>query len=493
MPFVLIQAYNLLQQTVGDATREVSFDGGQSFRPLTKSEETNGISVAAEQKFTVRVSRPHHQPVVQPLLVTALPPPGAPPIPPGLPPLLRLDFDGPRDFGSVFASSAGGTSASPTFQYMACLTVFRDGNAPRAAAKNAPITPQFMFILGFQGARVLANAGTGYGRFNAAIGPTLFAPTPSQGQLFFALGPDDSIPQLVAIFVPNGIDLSQPVPLNVFFCPTTGKKKPPYPFSSVNADPTIKVGEDFDGVVTGFLTGFNRRLIHQHLVSNKKCVLVFPLPPGSGYFSGIEDAERLRRYCLEIVFFAQRTVGNLRFPNPQLGRCALTVFSAAGVPLSKVVSSSLKGAFPELKEIYCLDVVSPAGDSKSTASYQTLFANLGSWMNADPARRVRIYTQSPAMNAVSDPLKGPTLGTNIGGAIEHGTANTTFAFMPPPFFLTVDQERIGTAPDPNYTLSPTPQTPNAPLPPITGAVVDTIHNAFPALFLEHALQCSGFS
>jgi hypothetical protein len=486
--FVLIQSYNLLSAVVGDDTQEVSFDGGKSFRAVTKAERVNGVEVAVEQKFTVRVSRPHHAPVVQPLLVTDLPSP-----PPGVPPQTQLTFDGPRDFGSLVASVKSGRGGTLTFQYTAFLTVFRDGDAPRAAAKNAAITPQFMFILAFQGARVLANGGTGYGRFNATIPPTLFAPTSSQGQLFFALGPDASVPQLVAIFVPNSVDLTQPVPLNIFFCPTTGEKEPPYPFSSVNADPTIKVGKDFDGVVTGFLTGFNRRLIHQHVTANKKCVLVFPLPPGAGYFSGIEDAERLRRYCLEIVFFAQRTVGNARFPNPQLGRCALTGFSSAGVPLSKVVSSSLKGAFPELKEIYCLDVVAPVGNSTDAASYQSLFANLGAWMKADSTRRVRIYTQSSAMNSVSDPLKGPRLGTNVGGTVEQGTANTTFAFMPPTFLLTVDQERVGTTPDPNYLLSAKPAPRNAPLPAVTKPMVDLLHNAFPSIFLEHALQCSGFA
>ncbi len=473
--FVLVQAYNVLQQLVGDATREVSFDGGSSFRSLTSTEQTKGVEVSVDQKFTVRVSRPHHQLVIQPLVVTDNP--------------LQLGFDGARDFGSVFASKVADVAGASTFQYMAWLTIFRDGDAPRAAAKNAAIVPQFMTLLAFQGARVLAATGAGYARFNAVTAPIFAAPTHNQGQLFFALGPDASVPQLVAVFVPSTVDLTQPVPLNIFFCPTTGAKKGPYPFSSPNTDPMIKFGDSFEGVVDGFLTGFNRRLIHQHVLANKQCVLVFPLPPASGYFAGIQDAERLRRYCLEVVFFAQRTVGNIRVPSPALGRCALSCFSAAGVPLSKVVASSLSGAFHELKEIYCLDVVSPSDNSNDAPGYQILLNNLGSWLNQDPDRRLRIYSQSPAMNSVVAPLEGPQLGTSVGGAVERGAANTTFAFLPPTFWKAVNQEHVGVVPDPNYILSARPATAAERSPPTN---FDILHNAFPAIFLEHALQCSGF-
>lgn len=491
MPFVLIQAYNLLQQIVGDATEEVSFDGGNSFRPLTKAERISGVEVAAEQKFTARVSRPHHQPVVQPLLVTAIPLPGAPQEPPNVPPSLRLDFDGPRDFGSVFASTKGGTGASSTFQYMAWLTVFRDGDGPRAAAKNTAIGPQFMNLLAFQGDRVLASGGFGFSRFNAVISPLLAAPTPSQGQLFFALAQDKSVPQLVAIFLPNTVDLTQPVPLNIFLCPTTGRKAPPYPFSSPNTDPKIAPGDSFEGVVAGFLTGFNRRLIHQHVLANKQCALVFPLPPASEYFTGIENAERLRRYCVELVYFAQRTIGKSRFPQPTLGRCALSCFSAAGVPLSKIVSSSLSGAFPELKEIYCFDVVAPSDKSTDAPGYQSLLTNLGTWMNQDQDRRVRIYSQSAAMASVAANLaNGPILGTNVGQAVERGTKNTTFVFLPQAFWQAMNREHVGVVPDPNYLLSIRPATLADRSPPTN---FEILHNVFPAIFLEHALQCSGFS
>ncbi|MEP7049158.1 MAG: hypothetical protein ABJB12_02345 [Pseudomonadota bacterium] len=471
----MVQAYNVLQQLVGDATREVSFDGGNSFRSLTSAEQTKGVEVSVDQKFTVRVSRPHHQPVLQPLVVTDNP--------------LQLGFDGARDFGSVFASKVADVAGASTFQYMAWLTIFRDGDGPRAAAKNTPITTQFMNLLAFQGTRVLAAGGSGFSRFNAVVAPLLAAPTPAQGQLFFALGPDASIPQLVAIFVPSTVDLTQPVPLSIFFCPTTGAKNGTYPFSSPNNDPKVAPDKSFEGVVNGFLIGFNRRLIHQHVLANKQCVLVFPLPPASGYFAGIQDAERLRRYCLEVVFFAQRTVGNIRVPSPALGRCALSCFSVAGVPLSKIVPSSLKGAFPELKEIYCLDVVAPSDNSNDAPGYQTLLNNLGAWLNQDPDRRLRIYTQSAAMNSVAAPIGGPILGPNVGGAVERGTANTTFAFMPQTFWQTVNQEHAGTVPDPNYILSTRPAKAGQPSPPTT---FDILHNAFPAIFLEHALQCSGF-
>jgi hypothetical protein len=372
---------------------------------------------------------------------------------------------------------------------MAWLSIFRDGDGPRAAAKNTPITTQFMNLLAFQGTRVLAGGGSGFARFNAVVAPLLAAPTPQQGQLFFALGPDASIPQLVAIFVPSTVDLTQPVPLSIFFCPTTGAKIGTYPFSSPNNDPKVAPDTSFEGVVNGFLIGFNRRLIHQHVLANKQCVLVFPLPPASGYFAGIQDAERLRRYCLEVVFFAQRTFGNIRVPSPALGRCALSCFSAAGVPLSKIVPSSLKGAFPELKEIYCLDVVAPSDNSNDAPGYRTLLNDLGAWLNQDPDRRLRIYTQSPAMNSVAAPFGGPILGTNVAGAVERGTTNTTFAFLPQTFWQAVNQEHVGTVPDPNYILSTTPATAIDPSPPTN---FNILHNAFPAIFIEQALQCSGF-
>jgi len=455
---------------------------------LTQIEETKGIEVSLDQKFTVRVSRPHHQTVVQALVVTTNSP--DPTLPPSSAPTCQ--FDGAKDFGSEFASqlasdNAAGNDGRLTFQFMAWVTVFRDGDGPRTAAKNPPFNSFFMNLLSFQGANLLANGGSGFGRFNGTITQNVPGIGQSTGRIFCALATDASIPQLAAVYVPNSVDLTQevPIPVHVFFCPTTGAKTKPYPFSF--APPGAPKDDSFNGVVDGFLTGFTRRLINQHVAGNKRCILIFPLPPPSGYFDGIKDAERLRRYCLEVLFFVQKTVGNLRVPLPKLGHCALSAFSSAGVPLHSVVSSSATGAFPELQEVYGIDVVSPAGSSTDATSYQLLFRALNAWLRQDPRRRIRLYSQSPAMNSVVDPLvKGPVLQNNAGGAAERGTSNTTFAFLPVSFWQVVDSEQLNkTVPDPNYLIA-------RPGPP---RVVDfnSVHQVFPAIVLEHALVNSGFA
>ncbi len=58
---------------------------------------------------------------------------------------------------------------------------------------------------------------------------------PANGTLIFGETPDDSVPQLAAIFVPKGLDLTGeaegPVPVHLFFSPSTGRKTGKYPFS----------------------------------------------------------------------------------------------------------------------------------------------------------------------------------------------------------------------------------------------------------------------
>ena len=334
-------------------------------------------------------------------------------------------------------------------------------------------------MLSFDDVNVLANAGSAYQRFAAHVEPNVPSYGPAVGRLVFIQTLDDSVPQLAAVFVPAGLDVLAPVPMHVFFCPNTGGKKRPYPFSNGT--------DSFNGVLHNYLTGGDKRLINQHAAARVRCVLVFPLPPPTGYFSGIQDAKRLRRYCLEVVFLLQRLAG-YHMPIPLLGRCALSAFSEGGIPLHNVVRSSPDGsAFPELKEIYLLDVVAPCGNTTSLGSYQTLLQTLNGWHRCDSERRVRTYTQYSAFNAcVPGGVKPAVSRTNAGASdASASSADCTFLFAPISFWKVVKQEQQGVSPNPSYVLGG-----------LDGQAKDqerTVHQLMPCIFLEHALKNSGFS
>lgn len=469
-----VHKVSFLPQTVAssiatDVTKEVSFDNGTTFRKLTSQEETQGFSVKESQRFVARLSKPRHHTVQQGLIVK----PGTDPI---------LDFDGGRDFGSESLSSVASNAGLDRFHahtYSAWVTLFRNATAERAR-RNVTDPPAFPHtILSFNGTEVLSDGGTAFGRFAATLSRTR-SHEPSVGRLVFLLTADDSLPQVLAAFVPNSVNLNAAVPVHIFFIPSTGRKVGDYPFSTGP--------NSFSAVFDNFLSGGGKRMINQHVAANKQCVFLVPLAPPQSYFRSIQSADKLRRYCLEAVYFLQRTVGRLRMPIPRLGRCALSGFSEAGQPLNSVIASSPNGsAFPELAELYLLDVVSPAGSTTDTASYQGLLNRLAVWKAAGSDRRVRIYTQSPQFRAATQPaIKGPVAVSNAG-AQDHRAANATFAFLPIDFWRQLASEQVGTTPSPGYErLNPASLVDG-------GDAFSAIHQLIPCVFMQHALVNSGFA
>jgi len=456
---VRYQAFNVSNQPISNVGQEVSFDGGNQFRSLTSAELSQGLSVEVDQAFVARVSLAHHFSVTQPLKVV---------VQDGEP---RLTFDGAAVEGAMATAplvdlSRGGTGL---FVFSCWLSIFRDASASMTKAGNVPVAPFQHHLVAWSGPDVLASGGAGLGRFAASIAPNVPSHIPGQGTLVFGETPDSTVPQLAAIYVPDGLDLTAPdplpVPVHIFFSPSTGGKTGPYPFSNGNGS--------FNSVFHNFLTSGGKRMINQHNSARRRCIFVFPLAPPSGYFDGIKNAARLRLYCLEAVHLARRLLGKRIMPIARLARCALSAFSEGGRPMNDVLVSSLAGnSFPELKEIYCLDTVSPAGSTTDAASYQTFVGTVSRWQAAAEDRHVRIYTQSTAWDSVAPQLmkKGPDR-TNTGSK-DYAAPSTTFVFTSFAFWQKVQSEPQG-PPDPQYGYG-------------------DIHQLMPCLFLQPALRNSGF-
>lgn len=464
--FFFLECINISNEPLSKAKAEVSFDGGQTFRDFTAAELSGGLLVQVSQKFTIRVSVIHYQPIVQPLLVK----------PVTSSQRTSLEFDGAPDFAAGAVTSVeknSGFDQRNDHSLTVIVSLFRDGTPARAQAGQAQLPNFPLASLVWTGQAVLNNGGSGFGRFAAQISPPQPPIGASTGKLVFGLTADDSVPQLAGIFVPNSVDLNGPIPMHVFFAPSTGAKKRPYPFSDGPGS--------FNEVLDNYLVNVGKRLLSQHVAAKVHCVFVFPLPPPSGYLKGLQDAGRLRQYCLEAAFFVKRFVGGQRVPLPVLGRCALSGFSEGGRPLHSVVTTA-NGAFPELKEVYGLDIVPPSGSSSDVGSYQQVLGTLSTWHDANPDHHVRLYTHYPAFSqAGTASIKPPTVRQN-SGATESQGRNATFAFLPiAPFWTTIDQE-VGPTPNPNYVLRQGSRT-----------IDDGLtHQLIPSIMLEHALANSGF-
>lgn len=95
---VVVRPWDIEHADVAQTTQEVSFDGGRSFRAIKGNEVKDGIDVQQDQPFATRVSRQHYWTVVQPLVVK-------PPQRGGNEP--SLEFDGPKDYGSILVGGTG--------------------------------------------------------------------------------------------------------------------------------------------------------------------------------------------------------------------------------------------------------------------------------------------------------------------------------------------------------------------------------------------------
>ena len=222
-----------------------------------------------------------------------------------------------------------------------------------------------------------------------------------------------------------------------------------------------------------YLISGGKRFLSQHIASGKSCIFVFPLPAPQAYFANLQTAPSLRQFCLELVYYLRKARDMPSDLQPTLGTCALSGFSEGGRPLANVIGSSVLGtAFPELEEIYLLDVMPPSGSSSDMGSYHRLLGLLnGWWASGKGKRKVRFYSQFYSFGA-SLAVKGNFIRANAG-AMEYQSNGTTCLYSPKHFWATISQEQTGTTPSPGYDL-------------------DNVHQLMPCMFLQHALKNSGF-
>jgi hypothetical protein len=452
--------YDLLEQQISDAGQEVSWDGGQTWRDLVANERKDGFAVVDGQKFVARISKPGLWAVTQRLRIDAADPP-------------ECKYDGPPD-PRAYSLFSHTTANSGRWRHMfyASLTLFRDASPDRAQRGYRPLPDYRWNMFAFDGAAVLSTAGTGLGRFAAHVALQVPSYDPHaplypgciNGQLCYVKTPDDAVsPRLAVVFVPDGMDWTKPVPVQVFLTPPTSGKGGGYPWS-----PT------YNAMLDNYLVNYIKRLLNQRNASRKRCVFVFPIPPPREYYNGFLPAIALRRYSLEIVYWLQKTVGQMKFPNPKLGHCAVAAFSRAGDPLLRLVQTSTQNEFPELREVYGLDIVCGAGvDAFADAL-------LAWWQRGATGRSIRFYESDYAgadWQHLGPRLSLPVTRKSAGGAFECQGTNASTAFLPVAFWSTAWTEDPQT-----HLLGYFPDPPNG----------HTLHQVIPGIFMEHALRNSGF-
>ena len=453
---VVFQGTDIFGKPVSVKNKEISFDNKNTWRSLTPDEEANGVQVTVGQQFVARLSNEHYWPVTQTLVIEG-----------ASSPILR--YAGPVDAGAESVSSTAynaGLDGVYTHIFSAWITLFREAETARAANGNTPPNPYMFNCLCFSGLEVLSASGSGLGRFAGQVRQNVHSYGPGIGTLRFVRTVDSSVPQLSAVLIPEGVSSAGPVSICVFFAPHTGGRKiDPYPYS--------KGANSYNQMIEDYLTQSMHRLAQQVVAARKNVVFVFPVPPPIGYLQGVAHGESLRKFCRELAFWLKREIGGERIPATELGPCALAGFSEGGVPLHAVIDSIGKGSsFPELHEVYCLDVVPPAGNSQDTSSYSGLLDTLAQWTAQDSERRVRIYTQFPNFEACTPgPLNGVVTRTNAG-AREYQTQQGTFVYTPVGFWDQVSAEEI--APSSFYPYFDK-------------------HHLMTCVFLEHALVASDFS
>jgi hypothetical protein len=190
---------------------------------------------------------------------------------------------------------------------------------------------------------------------------------------------------------------------------------------------------------------------------------------------------------VEVVYWLQRKVGRQRFPLPRLGHCAIAAFSGGGDALRHILQSAASGGFDELREVYGLDTI----NNPNYGGYGAFRQALGAWWSVDQAnKRIRFYESDRAGTPWFG--LGPSLGLHqrgriVDGAVEYQGANATVAWLPTPFWTAMwtedpdpRREMLGHFPADPVTKTPVPPTPH------------TVHQRIPAIFLQHALACSGF-
>ena len=465
-------AYNALQKEVDKSLTQ----GKVTMANRTQSMASRiGVEVSVGDNLQVEVSEAELWPVSQQIRID---------------PSNEDDcqYVGPVDEGarSLYSYQVGDGAWRHVFY--GALTLFRDASA-RRKAEGLKVLPNYSWdVLAFPGAEVFSGnlSSVFLDRFAASVSRGVASYDPNvplydgstNGQLCYLMTPDNSTkPRLAAVYVPNGLDWNQPVPVLAFLTPYTNKKGGNYPWST-----------DFNAMLDNYLINAGKRLLAQINASRRQCIFVFPIPLPQTFYSAFTHATDLRRYLLEVVYWLQRKIGHQRFPEPRLGHCAIAAFSGGGSALRNILQSAANGEFDELLEVYGLDAINEA----AYGGYAAFRTALGAWWNVKRSdKRIRFYETERAGSVWAQ--LGPSLGLAqrglaVSGALEYQGTNATTAWLPTSFWEKIWSED----PDPRHEVLghfPVDQRTASPVRPTE----HTVHQVIPGIFLQHALANSAFA
>jgi hypothetical protein len=450
---VSVRAFDATSTRIPQFTLELSVDGGSTWQGQSIVDGKAEFAVSEGQPFRIRGSRDGLWPVTQEFV-----PRGAP--------NFELDAVGSVDPAVAHDASICSISADHLHLVDLYLTLFRDASADLQAWEQShpsgqqPLIPIYDYrheVLDFDGlsvtstsgASVLEMAGTArdvaaYGKGTGAL-HLLHAPVGVQG------------PRLVAVYVPDCVRLSEPIPFVTYFMPNARFPAAQYPYHG------------HLGTLSSYLTGGNRRTLNQINSAGKRVALFFPLLPSStARIPHVGNGAGLREWLIEATYWIRRRAARNPRVTASLGRCALTSFSAGATGLLDVVDS---GGFQELKELFLLD------PSDNNSSNDTSRARLVSaWSGG--ASMLRIYTQYGSWLAAMRRRFSAVPSSGPAGSLEWGTTDASLAYLPQSYWVAAASHH-GNLVERAFN----------------GAPVDTstIHQRFPQFFLQHALKNSGFA
>jgi len=319
--------------------------------------------------------------------------------------------------------------------------------ATAAASANIDIATTPRSVRRF--ATPIINAGgTGTGLLNVS---TRSVPLP-KGVLY---AQRTSAPELLAIVNPfdikTGSDAHRfPLHYNVFFHPAV-KFDDDYPFGSTYLSVLSRY------VFQTWTAG--KSLAYQNLADFPKNVFIFPLGSKAKQLGGIATQDSQLRLLLEVHYWLQRMNG-ASFPRMRLGGSGITGFSFGASFLASILNSGRNARFHDkvLRMVCVLDGVG--------SSAKPMLASTLAWHRAGAGNRhLRIYTQFADWLPFAQSVPKATITKAKGGAVEHEADGLSLLFAPQPFW---------------NEISP-------------GVDVNTLHQLFPAWFMEHAITNSGFT
>lgn len=276
------------------------------------------------------------------------------------------------------------------------------------------------------------------------------------GPLFFA--ERVSAPSLIALVNPGwpiktGSDAGHfPLHYHVFLHPTIPAGwSDDYPF-----------GVDYLDLVSRYVlkpwSAGGKAMAYQNRAQYAKNILVFPVGDKSNGLSAIASQASMLRFLLEINYFFQRVRG-ASIPRMPLGGAGISAFSSAGGYVTSIMNGAKDTRFHDkvLRFVGLFDCLG--------ANASAMRSKLLAWhRKGEDNRHLRIYTQKAAWQVYEQDFPSATK-TTVAGATELEEGGFTLLYTPLAFWQQMK---------PNATEG-------------------TLHQLFPAWFMEHAVSRSSFT